>query len=153
LGQFEFNRTPLASPGTIVVAHVKPKARRTWAPHGEEAWYVGPAKDHYRCYRVCMTGTTKKRILDKLEFFPQHVKIPHLSTYELAIQAARKLTFALRNPAPAAPFAHIGHKQHGALHKHAKKFKEIAAPEPNRATGRVTQWRTISGNAYVRGPY
>jgi hypothetical protein len=29
-GQFYFNRTPLAPPGTRAVAHVKPKARRTW---------------------------------------------------------------------------------------------------------------------------
>jgi hypothetical protein len=25
------------------------KARRSWAPYGEDAWYVGPAPDHYRC--------------------------------------------------------------------------------------------------------
>jgi hypothetical protein len=133
-GQFDFNRTPLAPPGTRVVAHFKPKARRTWAPRGEEAWYVGAAKDHYICYRFWMTGTNKKRIVDTLEFFPQHVKMPHLSTYELAIQAACELTFALHNPAPEAPFAHIVHKQHEALHRLAKFFKEIAAPEPQQAT-------------------
>jgi hypothetical protein len=43
-GKFDFIRTPLAPPGTRAVAHVKPKARRSWAPHGEEAWYVGPAQ-------------------------------------------------------------------------------------------------------------
>jgi hypothetical protein len=36
-GQFDFNRTPLAPPGTRSVAHVKPKDRKTWAPHGEDA--------------------------------------------------------------------------------------------------------------------
>jgi hypothetical protein len=87
-GQIDFNRTPLAPPGKMAVAHVKPKARRNWAPQGEDAWYVGPAKDHYRCYRVWMTGTKKTRIVDKLEFFPQHEKMPHLSMYELAVQAA-----------------------------------------------------------------
>jgi hypothetical protein len=65
-GQFDFNFTPLAPPGTRVVAHVKPTASRTWAPHGEEAWYVGPSKDHYRCYIVWMTCTNKKRIVDTL---------------------------------------------------------------------------------------
>jgi hypothetical protein len=127
-GQFDFNRTPLAPPGTRAVAHVKPKSRHTWAPHDEDAWYAGPAPDHYRCYKVWMVATNRTRIVDTVEFFPQHVKMPHLSSQEMAIQAARELTHALRNPAPAAPFARLGHQQHEALTKLANIFKEIAAP-------------------------
>jgi hypothetical protein len=73
-GKFDFNRTPLAPPGTRAVSHVKPKSRRTWAPHGEDDWYVGPAPDHYRCYRVWMVATNRTRIVDTVDFFPQH---PH----------------------------------------------------------------------------
>jgi hypothetical protein len=122
-GKFDFNRTPLAPPVTRAVAHVKPKVRKTGAPHGEYEWYIGPAMYHYRCYRVWMTGTNKTIIVDTLELFPQHVKMPNLSTSELAIQAARELTFSLRNPSPAAPFAHIGHEQHAALQRLATIFK------------------------------
>jgi hypothetical protein len=130
-GQFDFNRTLLAPPGIRAVAHVSPKARGTWAPHGEDVWYVRPAPDHYRCYKVCMVATNRTRIVDTVEFSPQHVKMPHLSSQEMAIQAARELTFALRNPAPAAPFARMGYQQHEALAKLANIFKEIAAPEPS----------------------
>jgi hypothetical protein len=91
--------------------------------------------DHYICYRVWITGTNKKIIVDTLEFFPQHVNMPHLSTYELAIQAARELTFALLNPASAAPFAHIGHEQHESLHRLATIYKEIVDPEPPQSGG------------------
>jgi hypothetical protein len=70
--------------------------------------------------------------------FPQHVKMPHLSSQEIAIQAARELAFALRNPAPAAPFARLGHQQHEALAKLANNFKEIAAPEPSDAITMTT---------------
>jgi hypothetical protein len=129
-GQFDFNRTPLAPPDTRAVAHVKPKARRSWAPHGEDTCYVGPAPDHYRCYKVWMVGTNKTRIVDTVEFSPQHVKMPHLSSQEMAIQAARELTFALRNPAPAAPFARLVYTQHEALSCLAKIFEEIAEPKP-----------------------
>jgi hypothetical protein len=132
-GQFYFNRTSLAPPGTRAVAHVKPKARRTWAPHGEDAWYIGPAPDHYRCYRVWMLATNRTRILDTVEFFLQHIKMPHLSSQEMTTQAARELIFALRNPAPAAPFARLGHQQHDALAKLSNILKEIAAPEPSDA--------------------
>jgi hypothetical protein len=49
----------------------------------------------------------------------------------MAIQAARELMFALRNPAPAAPFARLGYQQHEALARLANIFKEIAALEPS----------------------
>jgi hypothetical protein len=51
-GPFDFNRTPLAPPGTKVLIHEKPSTRGTWAPHDVEGWYLGPAQRHYRCYRV-----------------------------------------------------------------------------------------------------
>jgi hypothetical protein len=64
--------------------------------------------------------------------------MPHLSSQEMAIQAARKLTFVLRNPAPAAPFARLGHQQREALAKLANIFKEIAAPELSDASTMTT---------------
>lgn len=33
-GVFDFNRTPLAPPGTRVIVHEKPAVRQSWAPHG-----------------------------------------------------------------------------------------------------------------------
>ena len=51
-GTFDYNRTPLAPPGTKVTVHEKPDARGTWSPHAVPAWYTGPAMHHYQCYRV-----------------------------------------------------------------------------------------------------
>jgi hypothetical protein len=51
-GTFDFNRTPLGPPGCRVVAHEKPAKRKTWAPHGLDGWYVGPALDLYRCHTI-----------------------------------------------------------------------------------------------------
>jgi hypothetical protein len=45
-GQFDFNKTPMAPPGTRVLVHEKPDKRGTWAPHGIDGWYVGPALEH-----------------------------------------------------------------------------------------------------------
>ena len=33
-GEFYFNRTPLAPPGTRIVIHNRPNDRASWAPHG-----------------------------------------------------------------------------------------------------------------------
>jgi hypothetical protein len=41
-GQYDFNRTPMAPPGTIIIAHENPSRRQTWDPHGQDGWYIGP---------------------------------------------------------------------------------------------------------------
>lgn len=42
-GEFNFSATPLAPPGTKIVAHIKPGKRASWELHGEVGWYVGPS--------------------------------------------------------------------------------------------------------------
>ena len=56
-GPFDFNITPIAPIGTKCLVHEKPAVRGTWAPHGVDGWYVGPARDHYRCYTVYIPST------------------------------------------------------------------------------------------------
>ena len=51
-GQFDFNATPFAPPGTKVIVHQKPTIRKSWAPRGKYGWYIDRAKDHYRCYNI-----------------------------------------------------------------------------------------------------
>jgi hypothetical protein len=46
-GHFDFNRTPLAPPGTRVIAHEKPDQWVTWDPHGVDGYYVGTSLDNY----------------------------------------------------------------------------------------------------------
>ena len=51
-GAFDFNRTPLAPPGTKIIIHYKPAIRGSWATRGYEGWYIGPASNNYRCHTV-----------------------------------------------------------------------------------------------------
>jgi hypothetical protein len=69
-GQYDFNRAPMAPPGTIIIAHETSGRRRTWAPHGKDGWYIGPALEHYRCYTVYITKTRSNRIVETVEFPP-----------------------------------------------------------------------------------
>jgi hypothetical protein len=59
-GAFDFNRTPLAPPGTKVIIHEKPATRVTWAPRAVEGWYLGPAQRQNRCYRVWAWATNSE---------------------------------------------------------------------------------------------
>ena len=87
-GQFDFNATPLAPPGTRVLAHEKPQQRKTWAPHGVDGWYIGPALEHYRCITCYIPSTGKERIVDTVQWFPHVVPIPAASTDDYLRQAA-----------------------------------------------------------------
>ena len=86
-GQFDFNATPLAPPGTRVIAHEKPQQRGTWDPHGVNGWYVGPALEHYRCITCYIPSTGKERVVDTVQWFPHVVPIPAASTDDYLRQA------------------------------------------------------------------
>ena len=42
-GQYNYNSTPMAPPGTRIVSHDKPDIRPSWAPHDQPGWYLRPA--------------------------------------------------------------------------------------------------------------
>jgi hypothetical protein len=83
-GQYDFNRAPMAPPGTRIIAHETGNTRRTWAPHGQDGWYIGPALEYYRCYTVYITKTRGERVVETVDFpptissyrFHQHKKYP-----------------------------------------------------------------------------
>jgi hypothetical protein len=114
-GHFDFNRTPLAPPGTRIIAHEKPYQRASWDHHGLDGYYVGTALDHYRCYQAHITKTKGNRIVHTVEFSPAKLAMPSTSSIDLASIAALELSNALQNPAPVAPLSQIGTTQLQAL--------------------------------------
>jgi hypothetical protein len=115
--KYDFNREPMAPPGTRIIAHETPGRRRTWAPHGQDGWYIGPALEHYRCYTVYITKTRENRIVETVEFSPQKFILPFPASHNLATQAAADLTHALLHPQPADPFYQVGDEQTIALRR------------------------------------
>jgi hypothetical protein len=45
-GLIDYDKTAFGPPGCKIVAHEKPSQRRTWAPHGQPGWSLGPAMNH-----------------------------------------------------------------------------------------------------------
>ena len=37
---FDYNATPIAPPGTKIIAHNKPTVYTSWEPRGSDGWYV-----------------------------------------------------------------------------------------------------------------
>ena len=133
-GNFDFNKTPLAPPGCLIVAHERPQERGTWAEHGVKGYFIGQAKHHYRNYRVYIPATRGERTTDTIEFFPEHVQMPKTSSEDRLASATEDLIAILKKPHPPTPFLDQGTKTNDAI----RKLQEIFTPrQRNEASTRV----------------
>jgi hypothetical protein len=129
-GALDFNKTPLAPPGTRVLVHEKPIVRQSWDPRAIDAWYIGPAMKHYRCYRVWIWNTRNERVADTLAWFPTLVVMPTLSSLDLALAAAKDLVKALQHPFAGSPLAPTTDSQTAALKQLADIFQDCTKRSP-----------------------
>jgi hypothetical protein len=113
-GLVDYNKTAFAPPGCKIIAHEKPVKRRTWAPHGQHGYSLGPVMHHYRCQNVYISTTASEGIVDTLEFFPDNYQMPQLSSTD-RLMAARDMMDALKNPPLEVPFASVGDDTISAL--------------------------------------
>jgi hypothetical protein len=125
-GLFDYNKTPLAPPGTKVIIQEKTDHRGSWSPHGLNGWYIRPAMEHYRAHRVYCSTTGHKRISDTVDVFPKHCKVPGLSSAYAETTVALDLTNALQNPAPITTFKQPGTDRMQEIKKLAVIFESMA---------------------------
>jgi hypothetical protein len=157
-GLVDYNKTAFAPPGCIIIAHEKPVKRRTWAPHGQDGYYLGPAMHHFHCQNVYISATASKRIVDTLEFPPHNYQMPQLSSTDRFLMTANDISNALKNPHPEVPFTHIGDDAISALTALAEifkhKFQKVHIPELQAAPAKVTQrtYHAESSNTILAYP-
>jgi hypothetical protein len=102
-GNYDFNRTPIAPPGTKVVAHVSADTRTTFGQHGQVAWYIGPSLEHYRCYKCYFPDTMSERDVLTVDFFPEKIPFPKFTTDDYLKQTAEDMLHLLTTSAPSTP--------------------------------------------------
>jgi hypothetical protein len=131
-GNFDFNKTPLAPPGTKVVVHLKATNRASWEYHGEEGWYVGPSMEHYRCVKCFIPSTNRVRDADTVKFFPHQIPFPSTTTVDYLHQAANDILSLLKNPPKSSfPSLESGNITTNALTKIATMLQRASTrPEP-----------------------
>ena len=71
-GEFNYDATPLAPPGTQVIIHENPDVRGTWESHGVKGWYLGPSMNHYRFHHVYVTKKEENETHIALNFTTQY---------------------------------------------------------------------------------
>ena len=122
----------MAPPGTFVLSHEKPAKRGTWSPHAAEAWHIGPAQESYRCYKVWVIKTRGTCIMDTVQWFPHHVKMPTHSTTDLVLQAASDLAHAMANPDVNSPLHPLTDNEVHTLEKIQQVLLNRAPDKPAR---------------------
>jgi hypothetical protein len=133
-GLLDYNKTSFAPPGCKIIAYEKPGKRRTWAPHGQHGYSLGPAMHHYRCQNVYISTTASESIMDTLEFFPKNYQMPQLSSTHRLLMASKDMTDAFQNPQSDVPFAGVGDETVKALADLAAIFKLKLQQAPSLAT-------------------
>ena len=132
-GNFDFTVTPLAPPGTKIVAYIDPSDRGTWELNGEVGWYVGPAMDHYRCITAYFPRTRTTRICDTVTFFPHEVTFPRVTLKDHLVQAAEDIVHILSAPPPTTvPTLRAGDPVRNALAEIATLLHNVEDIPPQR---------------------
>jgi hypothetical protein len=101
-GQYDFAAHPIAPPGIHMLVHKKPALRSSWAPHALNAWYVGPALQHYRCHRAWVWTSRHERITDTVTWVPRTIPVPEPTIHDLILDNTDALIRLLAQQSPDA---------------------------------------------------
>ena len=88
-GIYYFNKTPLGSPGKKSVVYTPLYTITNWAPHGEDAWYLGPEIEQYCCFKLYLVDKNSYRVAGNTRFFPTHCHISS-TTNSVELQQVEK---------------------------------------------------------------
>ena len=135
LGNFDFNKTPMAQIGTKTVFHEKRNNRLSWDGHGTEDWYVGPSMKHYQCFKCYMLVTCREQDADTVEFLLTTTPFPRVSIDNYLQQAATDLADILRAPKTNIPTLTYGSSITNAYIQLAQILKRVIS-QPTSPTSR-----------------
>ena len=126
---FDFNKTLLAPPGCLIVAHKRAQEKGT-------VFFIGPAKYDYQNYRVYIPATIGERTTDTIEFFLEHVQMPQTSSEDRLASATKNLIAIWKKLHPPTPFLDQGTKTNDNI----RKLQKIFTPrQQNEAFTRVME--------------
>ena len=90
-GNFGFNATPMAPPGTKIPVHEKSTSRASFANHVVDGWYIVPCLDDYWCFRCYIIPTWSTRNSDTAKLSPKTIPFLYNTTENYLWQAAEDI--------------------------------------------------------------
>ena len=110
-GNFDFNKTPMAPPGSKILFHIKPAQHAFGDLNGILGFYIAPALNHYRCLTYYNPTTKSEIISDTVVFTPHVIPIPAVTIDNFLYQAASDIINVLTQSPPLLPSTYkIGNK-------------------------------------------
>ena len=94
---FNFKHHPIAPLGCKVLTWDSPDNRGSWADHGIEAMYTGPALDHFRSFDIWIPSNSASRVSNTVWWFMTPIK-PDQDLLRLAPEIAYPPTRDRPNP-------------------------------------------------------
>ena len=95
-GEFHFDSTPIAPPGSEMLMHQTSARRR-------KTWYLGPCLNHYRKFRGVLPSTGTERLPDTVKFQHHAIGIPEITSTDRILEAAKQLDKAIHQVPKSAP--------------------------------------------------
>ena len=99
---FDFNATPLATPGTRVLIDSRSTTRKTWAAHREDGCYIGTSLKNYCCIKFYVPSTNTIQNVDTVKKFTQ-IPFPAVTLDYYLNQSATDIIAILQSTPPAVP--------------------------------------------------
>jgi hypothetical protein len=90
-GPFDFNKMPLGPVSVWVLICAKPVTQRSWDFCAKQGFYIGPALDSYRCFKLVNADTKSQCILDTVEFCHKYLAIFAPSTNDRIIHGLQQV--------------------------------------------------------------
>ena len=81
----------MAPPGTKVIIYDDADSRASWAPHGLDAWLLGPSKDHYHCHLYYVPEAAGYCVSGSADLFPQHFIAPLFSNETVVNELSKEI--------------------------------------------------------------
>ena len=106
-GDFHFDSTPIAPPGTAMLMYERPENRSSFGHNAKKAWYIGPCLDHYRTFKGILPSTGKERMCDTVKMKHHAIAIPSLTPADRILEAAKQLDLALRQMPKQGPLVEL----------------------------------------------
>jgi hypothetical protein len=108
-GPFGFKQTPLGPVGCRVLIHAKPGTHRSWNFRAEEGFYIGPALDSYRCFKLIKSDTKRQVISDTVEFRHSYsyITVPMQTPKDKIIHGLQVLAGAISGASPPTCIAQL----------------------------------------------
>ena len=94
-GEYHFNATPIAPPGSAMLMQIKPGDRTAYELNAKKAWYRGPCLNHFRSFWGILPSTKGERISDTVKFQHHAIAMPQLTPADQILETTRQLNDAI----------------------------------------------------------